>query len=177
MTAAHDEDDGGDATPFRDSGGGLVVARIVLLAAGLAAGLYGAVLLWEFPTVIIVRIAVWAVVAAVVHDFVFAPLCAALGFAGRTLVSGRWWTPATVAGLCTVVLALLAVPVYARPGARPDNLTVLDRNYPLGLWVSLAVVWACVPIYYLIARRLPVRQDEAVQRKGADDVQGQPPTV
>ena len=177
MTAAHDEDDGGDATPFRESGGGLIVARIVLLAAGLAAGLYGAWLLWEFPAVIIVRIAVWAGVAAVVHDFVFAPLCAALGFAGRKLVNGRWWTPATVAGLCTVVLALLAVPVYARPGARPDNLTVLDRNYPLGLWVSLAVVWACVPVYYVIARRLPVRQNEAVEHEGADDVQGQPPTV
>jgi hypothetical protein len=35
---------------------------------------------------------------------------------------------------------------------RPDNMTVLDRNYPLGLWVSLAVVWACVPLYYLVGR-------------------------
>ena len=36
-------------------------------------------LLWEFPVVIIVRIAVWAGVGLAVHDFVFAPLCAALG--------------------------------------------------------------------------------------------------
>ena len=28
-------------------------------------------------------------------------------------------------------------------------MTVLDRNYPLGLWISLAIVWACVPLYYL----------------------------
>ena len=68
----------------------------------------------------------------------FAPLCAALGFAGRRLIRGRWWTPVAVAALCTVVLALLAVPVYAKPGCAPDNPTVLDRNYPLGLWISLA---------------------------------------
>lgn len=174
----HDEDEGGDAAPFQDSGSGHIgvsVVRIVLLAAGFAAGLYGAWLLWEFPSVIIVRIAVWALVAAMVHDFVFAPLCAALGFAGRRLIRGWWWTPVTVAGLCTVVLALLAIPVYARPGARPDNMTVLDRNYPLGLWISIAIVWICVPVYYLAVRRLPVRQDEAVEHECADDVESQPP--
>ena len=149
--------------------------RIALLAAGLAAGLYGAWLLWEFPTVIIIRVAVWALVAAVVHDFVFAPVSAALGFAGRKLIRGKWWTPVSMAGLCTVVLGLLAIPVYARPGARPDNTTVLDRDYPLGLWISIAIVWACVPVYYFVARRLPVRQDEAVERQGADDVESQPP--
>jgi hypothetical protein len=177
MTAAHDEDDGGDATPFLQSGHGLMVVRILLLVTGLAAGLYGAWLLWEFPVVIIVRIAVWAGVGLAVHDFVFAPLCVVLGFTGRRLIRGRLWTPVTVAGLCTVVLGLLAIPVFAKPGLRPDNMTVLDRDYPLGLWVSIAIVWACVPIYYLIARRLPVRQDEAVEREGADDVEGQPPPV
>ena len=151
--------------------------RAFLIALGIAIGGYGAVLLWEFPVVIIVRIAVWAGVGLAVHDFVFAPLCAALGLTGRKLLRGRWWTPVTVAGLCTVVLGLLAIPVYAKPGLRPDNLTVLDRDYPLGLWVSIAIVWACVPIYYLIVRRLAVRQNETVERQGANDVQGQPPPV
>ncbi|HEX7827988.1 MAG TPA: hypothetical protein VF477_24075 [Mycobacterium sp.] len=155
----------------------MTAARIVLVATGLAAGLYGAWLLWEFPVVIIVRIAVWAGVGLAVHDFVFAPLCVVFGFAGRRLIRGRWWTPVTVAGLCTVVLGLLAIPVYDKPGLRPDNLTVLNRDYPLGLWLSIAVVWACVPVYYLIAGRLPVRQNEAVQQQGADDVEGQPPPV
>lgn len=151
--------------------------RAVLIILGIALGGYGAVLLWEFPVVIIVRIAIWAGAGVVLHDFVFAPLCAAFGFAGRRLIRGRWWTPVTVAALCTAVLALLAIPVYEKPGLRPDNLTVLNRDYPLGLWVSIAVVWACVPIYYVIVRRLPVRQDEAVEQEGADDVQGQPPPV
>ena len=100
-----------------------------------------------------------------------------MGFAGRRLIRGRWWTPVSVAGLCTAVLVLLAIPVYARPGARPDNLTVLDRNYPVGLWISLAVVWACVPVYFLLTRFLPVRQDDVVEHQSADDVGGQPPAV
>jgi hypothetical protein len=138
---------------------------------------YGAVLLWDNPLQIIVRIAVWAGVVLVVHDFVFAPLCVVLGFTGRRLIRGRWWTPVMVAGLCTVVLVLLAIPVFAKPGLRPDNMTVLNRDYPLGLLLSIAVVWACVPIYYLVVRRLPVRQNETVERKGTDDVGGQPPPV
>ncbi|MDT5286437.1 MAG: hypothetical protein QOF88_1326 [Mycobacterium sp.] len=151
--------------------------RAVLIVLGVAMGAYGAVLLWDNSLEVIVRIAVWAVAGAVLHDFVFAPLCVALGFTGRRLIRGRWWTPVTVAGLCTVVLGLLAIPVFAKPGLRPDNMTVLNRDYPLGLWVSLAVVWACVPLYYLVARLLPVRQDDVVEHQGAEDVGGQPPAV
>ena len=121
--------------------------RLALAAVGVAVGAYGALLLWENPPVIIMRILVWAVVGVVLHDLVFAPLCVALGFAARRLVPGKWWPPIAVAAFCSVVLAFLAVPVYGRPGMRPDNMTVLDRNYPLGLWISLAAVWACVPLY------------------------------
>ena len=155
----------------------MTAVRVALLLAGFAAGLYGAWLIWEFPLVIIIRIAVWAAAGVLLHDFVFAPLCAALGFAGRRIIRGRWWTPVTVAALCTAVLCLLAIPVYARPGARPDNLTVLDRDYPLGLLLSIALVWACVPIYYLIIRVLPVGQDEVVEQQRANDVERQPPSA
>jgi hypothetical protein len=145
------------------------------MAGGFAAGLYGAWLIWEFPWVIIVRIAVWAAAGVVLHDFVFAPLCAAFGLAGRRIIRGRWWKPVTVAALGTAVLALLAIPVYTRPGAHADNMTVLDRNYPVGLWVSLTLVWVCVPVYYLITRFLPVRQDEVIEQQRTDDVERQPP--
>jgi len=152
--------------------------RLVLILLGLAVGGYGVFLLWDGNSLtIIVRILVWAAVGVVVHDFVFAPLCAAVGFTGRRLIRGRWWTPVSVAGLCTVVLLLLAVPVYAKPGARPDNLTVLDRNYPLGLWISIGVVWACVPLYGLFERFLPVRQDEVIEQQGTRDVERQPPAA
>ena len=151
----------------------MTAVRVFLAVVGVGVGGYGALLLSEQPPVILFRILVWAAVAVVVHDLVFAPLCAAMGFAGRRLIPARWQSPVAVAGLCSAVLIVLAIPVYNTPGMRPDNPTVLDRNYPLGLAVALAVVWLCVPI----ARLLPVRQDQVVERQRADDVEGQPPAV
>jgi hypothetical protein len=151
--------------------------RVAIVVLGVVLGAYGAVLVWENPPVIIIRILVWALVGVVLHDAVFAPVCVALGYAGRRLIPGRWWPPIAVAAFCSVVLVFLAIPVYGKPGMRPDNMTVLDRDYPLGLGVSLAIVWACVPLYYLVARLLPVRQDEVVEQQGADDVERQPPTL
>src|SRR6185312_1024509 len=139
------------------------ITRIALIVLGLILGVYGAVLVWENPPVIIMRILVWALVGVVVHDVVFAPACVALGFAGRRLVPGKWGPPIAVAAFCSVVLVFLAIPVYGKPGLRPDNMSVLDRNYPLGLWLSLAAVWVCVPLYYLVAR-LRARADRRAPR-------------
>jgi hypothetical protein len=155
----------------------VIVIRALLGLAGIALGLYGASLLWDNPLEVIIRIGVWAAAGVVLHDFVFAPLCVALGFAGRRLIPRAWWAPIAVAALCSVVLVLLAIPVFSRPGAHLDNPTVDDRNYPLGLWLSLAVVWGCALLYVVVVRLLPVRQDEVVQRQGADDVDAQPPPV
>ncbi|MDZ4265940.1 MAG: hypothetical protein U1D00_09620 [Mycobacterium sp.] len=151
--------------------------RVLLVVVGVAVAGYGVVLLWDNSSTVLVRIIVWAAVGVVVHDFVFAPLCAAVGLAGRTLIPVRWRAPAAVAALCSVVLVLLAIPVYSKPGARPDNPTVLDRDYAVGLWIAIAAVWICVPLYHLLARRLPVRQDQVVHGEGADDVERQPPSV
>jgi hypothetical protein len=156
-------------------------ARIVLALLGIGVGSYGAVLLLENPPATIVRILVWAVVAAVVHDLVFAPVCAAIGMAGRRLIPLPWQSPVAVAALCSVVLVLLAIPVFSRPGMRPDNPSVLDRDYPLGLAIALVVVWLCVPVYYVVGRavrsRSPVGQNQVVEGEGADDVERQPPSV
>ena len=155
----------------------MIAVRVILIGVGLVIGGYGAILIFENAPVIIMRIVVWALVGVVLHDAVFAPLCVALGFAGRRLIPGKWWPPIAVAAFCSVVLVFLAIPVYGKPGMRPDNMTVLDRNYPLGLWLSLAVLWAGL-LWYMLARRLlPVRQDEMVDQQSADDIERQPPAV
>jgi hypothetical protein len=35
--------------------------------------------------------------------------------------------------------------------------SVFDRNYHAGLWISLAIVWARVPLYLVAMRLLPGR--------------------
>lgn len=149
--------------------------RVVLLGVGVVLAGWGMTLLWDNAPAVLLRIAMWALVAVVVHDAVFAPLCVAVGWGGRRLLPASWWPPVAVAGLCTVVLLVLAIPVFDKPGLRPDNNTVLDRDYHLGLWLSLTLVWAAVPIYLLTARWLPVRQDQVVERERTEHVEGEPP--
>lgn len=155
----------------------MTAIRVVLLLAGLGVGVYGAVLLWDNSTEVIIRIVAWSLIGVLLHDAVFAPLCVAIGFAGRRILPHRWWTPVLVASLLTVVLVALAIPVYNKPGLHLDNLTVLDRNYQAGFWIALAVVWGAALLYLVGDRLLPVRQDQVVQRKGADDVETEPPPV
>lgn len=153
------------------------VLRWGIGVGGVALVGYGALLLTDDPPAIMVRIATWALVAVIVHDFVFAPLCVAVGLTGRRLIPVTYRAPIAVATLCSIVLALLAIPVYGRPGMRPDNMTVLDRDYPLGLWVSLGAVWLSVLVYCLAVRLLPVRQDHMVEHQRAGHVERQPPSV
>lgn len=151
--------------------------RVALVVAGLAVGVYGAVLVWDNSTEVIIRIVAWSLIGVLLHDAVFAPLCVALGYAGRRVLPHRWWTPVLVAGLLTVVLVALAVPVYSKPGQHLDNLTVLDRDYQAGFWIALAVVWGAALLYLVGDRLLPVRQDQVVQQQGAGDIEAQPPSV
>jgi hypothetical protein len=151
--------------------------RVALVAIGLAVGIYGAVLLWDHSTQDIIRIAAWALIGVLLHDAVFAPVCVALGFAGRRILPHKWWTPVLVAGLLTVILVLLAIPVFSKPGLHLDNLTVLDRNYEAGFWIALAVVWGAALLYLVGDRVLPVGQDQVVAQQSADHVDAQPPSV
>ncbi|MGU3650539.1 hypothetical protein [Mycolicibacterium sp. A43C] len=154
----------------------MTLIRVTLVLTGVVVAGYGVVLLSDNPPAVISRILIWALVGVAIHDLVFAPLCVAAGWVGRRVIPKAWQSPVAVAGLCSVVLMVLAIPVYDRPGLRPDNPSVLDRNYPLGLWAALAVVWLCVPVSHLL-RRLPVREDQVIDRQRADDVEPQPPSV
>lgn len=51
----------------------MTAIRLALMAFGIALGAYGAVLLLDNPTKILIRIAVWAGVGVLLHDAVFAP--------------------------------------------------------------------------------------------------------
>jgi hypothetical protein len=130
---------------------GMRVVRWGLVAVGCALGAYGALLLWDVPSPSLVRIGIWVAVGVIVHDFVFAPITAVLGYSSRRLIGKRWRPPVAVAAMCTATLVLLSIPVYDTPGAKPDNPTVLDRDYPLGLGWSIAVVWGSVWVCYGIA--------------------------
>lgn len=155
----------------------MTAIRALLIAGGVAVAAYGAVLLLDNPRQVLIRIAVWALAGVLLHDAVFAPACVALGFAGRRILPRSWWAPVGVASLCTVVIVLLAIPVYNRPGYVRDNPSALDRDYHWGFWVSIAVVWGSALLFLIGNRLLPVRQNQVVEQKSTDDIEAKPPAV
>ena len=85
------------------------------------------------------RVAVLIVLAAVTHDLLIVPLVLA---AGLVLRRAPDWARAPLQAtllICAVVV-LASVPVLGRFGAQADNPSLLPRDYPAGLAVTLSVV-------------------------------------
>lgn len=125
--------------------------RAVLIAAGGALLITG---LWKMhyrqP---LTRIIAWAVVPAVLHDAVIAPVAVALGWVGTRVLPGWLRRPVLVGALASLALALVGWSVVTRTGARDDNPSLLPRNYWHSELILLAAVWACVAVAALVARR------------------------
>jgi hypothetical protein len=128
--------------------------RILLVAVGVAAGLFGALRLLQTGWDNIFHAGIFLVGGVAVHDGFLAPVTIAVTVLGTRLL------PPAVRGRVTLGLAVLltvtasALPAILRLGARPDNVTVLPRNYLVG-WVVFAVVVlvATVVVDLVVSRR------------------------
>jgi hypothetical protein len=121
----------------------IATIRVLLGMAGLWCAYYGISMILPYRPADLLSVVIWFVGGIVLHDFVFAPLCVIVGLGARRLVPRVWWAPLAYGTACTVVLVALAVPVLV-PHNTFGNSTVVDRNYPLGLGIALAVVWIMV---------------------------------
>ena len=126
--------------------------RVVVGALGVAAAAYGAVELLDLGFDNLRAAVTWLLVGVIAHDAVLAPLTIGAWFAAswgaRRRVPGAVVVGAVVLGTVTVV----AVPVLGRFGARPDNPTLLDRNYLLG-WLVLATLTVVLVAAALVVAR------------------------
>ncbi|ALG06448.1 hypothetical protein [Kibdelosporangium phytohabitans] len=118
--------------------------RLLLGAVGVALMARGALLAWEVPQ--IVEFGAWFLAGPVLHDLVLAPVVGLLGL----VLKGPVKTGAVVSG----ILVLIAVPLLWQPQV-PVNPGLHDRNYWLGLAVSLGVVWSFVLASVVWRRRTP----------------------
>ena len=124
----------------------MTTVRLLLALGGAAAVGYGVTLLLSTDIPGIRSAAIWFAAGILVHDFVFAPLCALVAGVGRRLLPHAWWTPVAYGGLCTATLLLLATPVLGTGHRNASNPTLLDRPYTAGLIATLAAVWTVVLI-------------------------------
>jgi hypothetical protein len=126
--------------------------RIVVGGLGLVVGAYGAYLLLSRQDADqLVNAAIWLASGVVLHDFVLAPLVLGLVVAGARVAPAAARVPAAAALVVLGATTLLAIPVLGRFGARPDNPTLLDRDYTAG-WLALAGVVVLVTVVTSLVR-------------------------
>jgi hypothetical protein len=127
--------------------------RILLVLVGAAAIGYGLVgVLRTASASHPVRWAADLVGASLVHDLLLVPVVLLLVVAGRRWLPASWRVPTAVFLAVGGCLVLISVPVLRRPGARPDNPTLLPRDYPFGLAVALLAVAVAVVLGTLAIR-------------------------
>jgi hypothetical protein len=126
--------------------------RLAIGAVGVLVGLYGG---WLLATRGHDRldIVVWLVGGVVLHDGVLALVVVALGAVALPLLPRVARGPAAAGFVVLGSLTLLAVPVLGRFGARADNPSLLDRNYPAGWLVLAALVSGAVLAATLVGSR------------------------
>ena len=134
-------------------------ARLTLGVVGVAATAYGAWLVLGLSTSSWPGLVTWLAAGVVVHDAVLAPLVLVVGLALRRVVPGPARGPVVVGAVVLGAVTLVAVPAIGRFGARPDNPTLLDRDYVAG-WLALAcLVVVAVGVATLVRSRRERRRD------------------
>jgi len=138
-----------------------VRARLVLGAAGVLVGCYGAFLLLSRGDGEDLRsAAVWLAGGVLLHDVVLAGLTLAVGAVVTRVLPRAARAPATVALVVLGTLTLVAVPVLGRFGARADNPTLLDRPY-VAAWLVLAAASLAVVVVASLVRARHARHADS----------------
>jgi hypothetical protein len=128
------------------------VVRILVGGAGAAAAAYGVMLLLSHPDWVVLEVLRWLVAGVIAHDAVLAPLTVLVTALGVRLLPRRVRGPVAAGLVVLATVTLTAVPVLLSRGARPDNPTLLDRNYGQG-WLVFAGAVALGVILSVLLRR------------------------
>lgn len=131
-----------------------MITRVAVALVGAALGLAGVLELVEAlqgPGDWL-SFARWFLIPAVVSDAVVMPAVAVVGWLVLRLPHAARG-PVVVGGVLSLSILAVAAPFLGRPGLRPDNPTLLDRDYPTGVAVYLVVIWIAVLGWWLGRRR------------------------
>ncbi len=130
--------------------------RLIRAALGLVGGVgvaVGAAFLFERSHQEVISAAIWFTVPAIFSDLLLLPIAAVTGHLLTKWLAPWARLPAQVAAVLIGTLLLIAVPYLGRPGLRPDNDSLLNRNYVLGYLVFVAVIAGLAVLWALLRRR------------------------
>lgn len=128
--------------------------RLALGVVGLVGVVHGAWLLWSTARPDqLVSAGLWLAGGVAIHDGLFAPVAILFGWWLMRALPAWARGPVASGAIVLAVLTVVAVPVLGRWGARPDNLSLLPRNYLLG-WLLVAGVIAVVVLAAVLGARM-----------------------
>lgn len=128
----------------------LIVAGVLLMAYAVAGALTD-------PQVRPWQHLLFLVGVVAVHDVVLLPAVVAAGVLIGRLLPARGRVAVGVAGIVTVALVVLAIPLVLGFGRRADEPSALPLDYGRGLATVLVLVWAAA-LTATLARRLVDRR-------------------
>ncbi|MEP6816189.1 MAG: hypothetical protein ABI873_11625 [Marmoricola sp.] len=108
--------------------------------AGLAVGAYGVYLLLSLGLSNLLAALYWLAGGVILHDGLIGPALIVVGVGVAMLVPHRVRAPVAAGLIVLGTVTMTAIPMLGRFGAKPDNPTLLDRNYTVGWLVFAALV-------------------------------------
>ncbi len=140
--------------------------RIGLTIGGILVALYGAVrLLTGVPVHSLVLLALWLIVAVLIHDGVLSSLVVAVGWAVSHLPPrGRRYLQAGL--IMAAMVTVVAVPMISQQFRQPPVKALLQQDFRLNLTVLLVII----AVGTLAAYAVRVARDRATRRRSSPSV-------
>ena len=129
--------------------------RLLIGGVGVLMGAFGALRFLQLDFADIVNAVLFLAGGVIVHDGILAPLTIVIVLLGTRVVPRRMRTAVVVGLVVLGTVTVTAIPVLGGFGARPDNLTLLPRNYVLGWFVFAGLVLLVTVVAALRSRQLP----------------------
>jgi hypothetical protein len=130
------------------------MVRALLVAVGIAMGLWGLWLMRDFRFDQFRSAAIWLAWGVVIHDGMLAPLVVGVGAVLARFTPAHARKPVTVGLILWGTMTIAVVNVLSGQGGKPDNDTILDRPYVVTWLIMTVIVFAGIAVSALVSSRI-----------------------
>lgn len=159
----------GQVADVREAVGGLGRLQAALLVVGALVVGYGGVLMFQLlieGTAPALGVGAWWLSGPLVVDLIAVPVVVASGVVIGRIVPSAWRRYVSGAAALSVQVTLVAFPFLTGLGRRPDNPSLLDRDYWSGYLVVVGLIW-CGPLVVRLVGAIHRRSRQPRTGEGA----------
>lgn len=135
------------------------VMRGLLIAVGVAFGVWGLWLMRDFRFDQLRSIVVWLGGGVVLHDAILAPVVIGIGVTLARFTPSYARKPVVVGLILWGTVTIAVANVLSGMGGKPDNDTVLNRPYVTSWLILTVVMFVGIAAYAAVARRTYVARN------------------